>query len=1663
MSQVFGLGLVLNFTDNATAGISATAQAFTGLTESLSAKTTTQAITGIANTAESVGSSLTKSITAPLGGMVTMLAKAGFSRATFVQQAQFAFQSLMGGAKEASSYMQELMDFAKKTPFRYETITNGAQSLISYGVEAKKVIPVMTAVGDAMGGMGKTQNDMAGVIDVLSRINAEGSVSALRLRQLAMKGIQADKIIGNMHGIQTMEKAQEYVKKMNASQFLDDLTKGLEEGTNGVLGMTAAFQGMMSNMKNTWAGAVDTFKSSITNAGLELMGMYQDENGLTQYTNLDKMTRSLNNMGTAAKAIAPLFKPMVDTIFSGMEKASEKIRDFAQSLQGIYNTAVAWKQLKEGTITAEQFANATWGASNVVHSMIEKFKTLNEEFNGVPAKIAEMIPNILGIATALGPVLLIVGKLGGIPLIANLIGSAFDVLTGKVLFDLVPAVKDFGTTLVQAKGDFAKSIQGFKQAAQGFMEIGSVAGSGMKLVGSAVSSLSSSTLKPALSATVQFGKNVGKALKTTFTSVIPELASGAWNNVLNIFDTIAPKVSNKLSALGTVIKTGMSNAFKGLRQKSAGFNAMIDFFSETKTAVPVIFDALKTIISYKMQSIGEAISNVVNGIKSKISPIFSTIGSTVSKAFSTVVNIMSTVGDKIGSAVGNIVPKISNTTSKIGEVFRVLGSAVANSSFVTSAKGVFAKIGETISSGASKIGSAVSTVKEATTTQFDGFGGEIKSKFASAFSGVTSGVAERLSPIKDKVGTALSGMVSRVSSNMSVFNSVLSSKFNQAKEPPYEWAEGVSEYVQKSFDLTKGTDIATAVERGWLKLKDTTSETTEDMSSKFTGASGKIMSALLKAGSGGAKALSGLAKGAVFATKGLATVAKGVGKLTVATAKVGAKMAVGSLAIAGFFGAVAMGRKDVGEMTNDISNKMTAFTNGITNVMPQLTSMITSLTTQFASQAPQMIAGISTAVSQLCSALPQVFNQLVSLIPTILPQITQVAVQLVQGLADCFVNNAPMIITGIATAFTAVTQSIDTLLPTLMSAGAQIIAALVNGLAQNSSALISGAVQVIQALIQGLSTSAPILLSAGLNLILQLGNGIMSNLPLLLNMAMQLVLMFVEGIMSALPQLLAVGLSLLMQLVQGIVSALPQLITTAMQLIPVIINGILQVLPQLIMAGVQIIMYLIMGIVQCLPQIMAQAMALIPIIVNSIISMLPQLVDAGIQILLMLIKGIIEMLPIMYRTTGEMFKGLFNAIRHINWLKLGINIIKNIINGILSMGKGLVDIIKGLITGKGIDFSSEGQQAGNSYTSGIESSVFNFEMPQMDAPGLDTTGAKNTLASFTTDVESTAQYANETLGGIQVPNFETDVEVNGTDNASGVMDNIEQKAGTLNGVQCNLEFKAVDSATPVMDNVTATANAVSGTSTNVNVNANDNASGVVTGVQSAVSGVPAEHTTDLKATDNASGACSNVTAKVNAIPRTHTTILRATDRASTSINKVKSLLNNLPKTKTITLNVQQNGTIPHNATGTNNFVGGMTWVNEQGGELIDLPKGTTIIPHDKSITEAMNRGMQMGADALKGYIANDNNTEPIVPATIAVNQSQDIRQLARAMASDNSNANASQGSPSNTYDYSVTFAQGSIVIQAPQGGNVADYKEIAEYIMKYAERTQQKKAMAMRS
>lgn len=102
-----------------------------------------------------------------------------------------------------------------------------------------------------------------------------------------------------------------------------------------------------------------------------------------------------------------------------------------------------------------------------------------------------------------------------------------------------------------------------------------------------------------------------------------------------------------------------------------------------------------------------------------------------------------------------------------------------------------------------------------------------------------------------------------------------------------------------------------------------------------------------------------------------------------------------------------------------------------------------------------------------------------------------------------------------------------------------------------------------------------------------------------------------------------------------------------------------------------------------------------------------------------------------------------------------------------------------------------------------------------------------------------------------------------------------------------------------------------------------------------------------------------------------------TDAFNAALNGVSIAVSDL-------LNTVAQIDIGHNATGSGGWRGGLTWVNEQGGELINLPNGSQIIPHDIS----MHYADRMAASAAAGAGRNggSGSLNATVPVTVYIGE-----------------------------------------------------------------------------
>ena len=439
--------------------------------------------------------------------------------------------------------------------------------------------------------------------------------------------------------------------------------------------------------------------------------------------------------------------------------------------------------------------------------------------------------------------------------------------------------------------------------------------------------------------------------------------------------------------------------------------------------------------------------------------------------------------------------------------------------------------------------------------------------------------------------------------------------------------------------------------------------------------------------------------------------------------------------------------------------------------------------------------------------------------------------------------------------------------PQVVSMGVDLISNFVQGIADNAGQLADMAAQVITIFINGLFTLIPQVLLAGIDIIVQLANSIASQLPTLITNGTQAIQNLVSGIIQRLPDIIAAGLTLVQTLVSSLGANAPQLIAAAINLIGNLVLGIVSMLPQLLQMGIQLILSLAQGIISNLPLLLQMAVQIITQLVTGIVSMLPMLIQGGIQLIISLIQGIIsnlgnivqaavqivitlaagliQAIPQLIAAIPQLNGAIIDTILNTNWLDVGIQIIKGLIDGILSTGKSLWNAIKSLFTGGEVDIpdtSSQSAAVVDSYASGIQNnagavttaanSMATSAFSNMDTSGATaagtavatsyTTGMTDALSGFTFDTSvmgmdtvalTTNMTAAGTAGGEALTSSLNQSVAGMTLDTSGIAVNTAGLTGTLTTAGAE---GATAISTGMTNNAGAVTTAASSLATDVN-------------------------------------------------------------------------------------------------------------------------------------------------------------------------------------------------------------------------------------------------------
>ncbi|MBW2672576.1 MAG: tape measure protein [Deltaproteobacteria bacterium] len=168
-----------------------------------------------------------------------------------MEQARIGFTTMLGSAEKAQAFLDEMADFAARTPFEYPDLLEASRRMMAMGFAAEEVLPTMKAVGDATAGLGLGREGINRIILALGQMRAKAKISGEEMRQLTEAGIPAWEMLAEAMGKSTAEVMKLSEKGLiPANKAIQILIEGMEK----------RFPNMMENMENTWKGVTSTIR-----------------------------------------------------------------------------------------------------------------------------------------------------------------------------------------------------------------------------------------------------------------------------------------------------------------------------------------------------------------------------------------------------------------------------------------------------------------------------------------------------------------------------------------------------------------------------------------------------------------------------------------------------------------------------------------------------------------------------------------------------------------------------------------------------------------------------------------------------------------------------------------------------------------------------------------------------------------------------------------------------------------------------------------------------------------------------------------------------------------------------------------------------------------------------------------------------------------------------------------------------------------------------------------------------------------------------------------------------------------------------------------------------------------------------------------------------------
>lgn len=257
------------------------------------------------------------------------------------EQTKISFSTLLGGDDKADTFLNDLTQFAAKTPFQFDQLTNMSKTLLAYNYQVEEIIPLLTKIGDGGSALGMSPDDINTVATMMGRMRSTGKTTLEYLNPIMERGIPVTDFLASSLGV-----AKEDVLTMVS----DGLIPGAEAAQIIADSMGTNYEGNMDKQSQTYEGLKSSLEDLKNQMDQAMGDAYNEKRKEGINAQIDWLSGESGNKMKEANAMIGEWKASLD---NEHDKAIQDAMD-AMMASAEYKTAEAeGDKVKMGQLLAE--------------------------------------------------------------------------------------------------------------------------------------------------------------------------------------------------------------------------------------------------------------------------------------------------------------------------------------------------------------------------------------------------------------------------------------------------------------------------------------------------------------------------------------------------------------------------------------------------------------------------------------------------------------------------------------------------------------------------------------------------------------------------------------------------------------------------------------------------------------------------------------------------------------------------------------------------------------------------------------------------------------------------------------------------------------------------------------------------------------------------------------------------------------------------------------------------------------------------------------------------------------------------------------------------------------------------------------------------------------